>query len=210
MFDLCESTGGNDEEGWNGGVASVSITNQFDSTGWTFEKGSEANGCVKLGTGKALGSATTPALGTAGNYSLTFRAAAWDGSSELLTLHLSVTGGGTLDEDSVTLDKGAWNTYSVTLSGATAATKVTFSGSSGNNRFFLDDVTAIPTTTHAVPAENLSVSGTTCAATGLSPETTYTFTVTASATVDGDTVTSSASADETTAVPPPPTALIVF
>ena len=216
-FDGCTGTGGNDNQ-WSGNIAISDL--HADNDGWAFEHEKGAFKCAKFGTtskDKGPGSATTPALGVSGDFTLTFRAAAWNGSNEILTLNLSVTGGGTLDEDSVTLKKGEWTTYTNAIFGATAATKVTFSGSDVNNRFFLDDVVVSQGSIEPVQVvNNAQVSASASPsypATGLSPETKYTFTVTASATVGNDTVTSSASKDVTTlAEPPAPpaTTLIVF
>ena len=70
-----------------------------------------------------------------------FKAAAWDGSSEQTDLILSVTGGGTLSESSVSMTKGEFNNYAVAIKGATADTKLTFAGKNkSNSRFFLDEV----------------------------------------------------------------------
>ena len=213
-FDGCTGKGGNDNT-WSGsGVAGATL--HADNNGWTFEHENGADQCAKFGSGSNAGSATTPALGAAGDFTLTFRAAAWNGSSESTTLHLSITGEGTLGDTSVTLAKGAWTSYTTTIEGATESTKIKFYGNSGNNRFFLDDVIVSQGSLEPVQVINnaeVSASATpSYTATGLSPETTYTFTVTAVAEVGGETVTSDASsADETTtSAPPPATTFIVF
>ncbi len=211
-FDSCRGTGGNDNQ-WSGSIATSDL--HADNADWAFVHGQGASGCAKFGTGSAAGSATTPALGVTGDYTLTFRAAAWDGSSESTTLHFDILpeGAGTLSQGSVALTKGAWNTFTIALTDVTAATKIKFAGSGGNNRFFLDDVVVAngsldPVT--VISADEVSASASpSYTATGLLPETTYTFTVTAEATVDGETITSSASADVTTSTVPA-TTLIVF
>ena len=150
-FADCDGTGGNDTDGWNGSIANGTLTDgtNTDNSGWEFDKGSPANECAKFGTGRAGGSATTPALGKAGNFTLTFKAAAWDGTSENTTLNLTASNAtirnanDTEDVSSVTLSKGAWTTYTLILKNATEETKITFSTSSGNSRFFLDDVKVV-------------------------------------------------------------------
>ena len=138
-FDQCNGTGGNDGS-WSGSIASAILT--ATKAGWTFENGYGAKQCAKFGTGSKLGSATTPALGTAGTLTLTFKAAAWNGGSEKTTIGLSVAeGGGTLDTSTITLVKGQWSDYTAVISDATAATKIMFAAKdASNNRFFLDEV----------------------------------------------------------------------
>lgn len=147
-FDTNNGTGGNDDQ-WNGSIASNKISS--DNENWKFVSGSGANKCAKFGAGSALGSATTPAIAASGYFTLTFKAAAWDGSSESTTLKLSATGA-TLSESSVTLTKGAWVTYTVNIKNATEGFKIKFEGNkASNSRFFLDEVSiveaAAPTST---------------------------------------------------------------
>ena len=137
----CKSTGGNDTDGWSGSIANGSLTDEStDNSGWTFTNGSAANGCAKFGSGSKKGSATTPAIGTAGTLILSFKAAAWNGGSEGTTLKLSVSEG-SIDKSSVTMTKGAFDTFTATITNATAETTITFEAqNASNNRFFLDDV----------------------------------------------------------------------
>ena len=75
-----------------------------------------------------------------GTATLTFKAGAWNNGSEVTTLNLSMTGG-TLSVTSVTLKKGAWTEYEVTITDATEGAKITFEASTATkNRFFLDDI----------------------------------------------------------------------
>ncbi|MBR6187533.1 MAG: hypothetical protein IKQ59_01030 [Prevotella sp.] len=147
-FDDNDGTGGNDGS-WSGQIAQNDI--EYDNTGWTCSKASGANKCAKFGTGSAGGSAQTPALNQAGDFTLTFKAAAWNGNSEGTTLSLSVTNATLRNEDntanvtSVTLTKGAWITYTLKIINATKDTKITFSTDGGNKRFFLDEVKVIAT-----------------------------------------------------------------
>lgn len=142
-FNTNEGTGGNDDK-WSGSIASNNI--QQDNEGWIFESGSGADKCAKFGTGSKLGTATTPALAQACNATLTFKAAAWSGNSESTTLKLSVIGGGTISPATVTLTKGAWNTFTATLTDLTTDSKIKFEGNStSNSRFFLDEVSVVKT-----------------------------------------------------------------
>lgn len=136
-FDSCDGTGGNDGK-WNGSIA----TNDISVTGWTFIKANGANACVKLGSSKDLGKATTPALGiNTSTATLSFNAGAWNGSSENTTIKVTANNGGTVEPSTITLKKGEWTDYTCTISGATEETTITFAASkTSNNRFFLDEV----------------------------------------------------------------------
>ena len=130
-------TGGNDGL-WSGSIASGTI-GASDLPGWTTTAGYRANNSARAGTGSTQGVLTTPALGFAGNGTLTFRAGAWAGDST--NLLLEITGGGTLSSSSVTMVNSAFSSYSVNITGATVSTRITFKGNSASNsRFLLDDV----------------------------------------------------------------------
>ncbi len=136
-FDDFTGTGGNDGK-WSGSIAGGSVLEHND---WGLVKAYKGNGCLKLGTGSEQGSATTPAFGKSGNMTMTFRAGAWDASSEKTTLILSIENGGTLSATSVEMTKGVWTDYTITIEGATVETTVTFIGyQKSYSRFFLDDV----------------------------------------------------------------------
>jgi len=128
-------TGGNDGK-WSGSVASGG-TITTDNEDWTFEKGYGANCCVRLGNSNAAGSATTPKITELnGDALLTFNAGSWgtDGTS----LELYISGGGTLDQTSITLSNSQFTTYSVNIEGGTSNTTIKFQGK--GKRFFLDEV----------------------------------------------------------------------
>ena len=137
-WDDTSGTGGNDGE-WSGSIASSSVFS--DQSGWSYANEGGANKCLKAGSGSKKGTATTPVFGTAGDITVTFKAAAWDTGSEQTDLILSVSGGGTLDKTSVSMTKAAFKSFEVNVTGATASTKLTFAGkNASNSRFFLDDV----------------------------------------------------------------------
>ena len=127
--------------GWSGsGVANGSFV--ADSTGWTIANASGAGGAAKFGTGSKLGYAQTPDIncGSSTTASLSFKAGAWNSNSESTNLKLSYTNC-TGDLSSVTLSKGEWKSYTVSISNITGNIKIKFEGnSSSNSRFFLDDV----------------------------------------------------------------------
>lgn len=135
-FDQCDNKGGNDDL-WDNQIAQGEFLT--DNTGWSVESASGANQCAKFGTAKKAGKATTPSFTISGTATLNFRAGAWNGKNEITTLKLSATGA-TISESSVTLDKGEFKDYVVTLTG-TGSVSVTFqSNQDKNNRFFLDEI----------------------------------------------------------------------
>ena len=145
-FDGNDGTGGNDGA-WSGNAGSGTAV--YDNEGWTAENIYRANKCVKLGTGSKVGAAETPALaGLNGDATLTFKAGAWDSSSEATTLNVTVSGGGQLSQGSVELKKGEWTEYTLTILGGTPETKVKFEAAQAkNNRYFLDEVAIVATGT---------------------------------------------------------------
>jgi len=168
-FAGCESKGGNSTDGWSGSIANGTFgEGSADNTGWVLTKGNAASGCIKLGTSSVKGVAVTPALEKLnGEATLTFKAGAWNNEKESTTLNISISEG-TLSESSVTLVKGEWTTYTITITGGTSASKITFEAAQASkNRFFLDDVVITAeavddgTTTPVMSFENTLVKKTT-------------------------------------------------
>lgn len=157
-FSNCNGSGGNDDN-WSGKIASstfyssteyqednTTVKNQCsaDNEGWILEYGNAANGCIKLGTGSAIGSAQTPVLSnlTSDEAVLTFRAGAWNSTNEAIRLNISISGdGATLSQSQVELNKGHFDIYTIKINGASNESRITFSANvKTNNRFFLDDI----------------------------------------------------------------------
>lgn len=162
-FDKCASTGGNDGS-WSGSIASSEIQeSQLDNSGWTKSKTNTssntepkvyaANKCVKVHQNTIY---TTPSINvTSGlTYTLTFKAAAWNASSESTNLKLYCEGG-TLSTSTETLEKGAWTEYTVTVTATSSTINIGFGGNgASNSRFFLDEVKLNPV---AAGAHNITV-----------------------------------------------------
>lgn len=136
-FDKMSGKGGNDD---NFGVLASPFGNlsasQFDNQGWSYSGGSNgaANQCVRV---EMSASVTTPALATlSGDAFIFFRAA--QNRDVATSINLSVSGGGTLSQKSVSLEK-QFNDYVVFIKDATPNTKVTFSCSVAGC-YFLDNV----------------------------------------------------------------------
>lgn len=142
-FDKCDGTGGNDDK-WNGNIAgSSTIAAEYDNQGWT-STGKIYSGyeCVRLGNSSTAGIITTPAFSVNGSAYLSFKAGGWDGTNDATTLTLSVNNG-TLSKTTVTIPKGSWNQFGVTIT-ATGTVKVTFKAD--KQRFFLDEVKVVDPT----------------------------------------------------------------
>lgn len=138
-FDQNTGTGGNDGL-WSGTIAQSSV--KYDNNGWNGTKVSGANKCIKLGTGSAQGSITTPAISLNGDGTLTFKAGAWSGDAT--TISLSITNGGELSMTTIDLSNASFMDYTVVITNATADSKITFSANvKEDNRFFLDEVKVI-------------------------------------------------------------------
>lgn len=141
-FNTCAGTGGNGDK-FNGTGTDKS---EYDNNGWDGTSVSAANKCIKVGTSDKKGSIISPTISVSKDGLLTFKAAAWDARDEKLTIKVSVSSGEltynntSAKEQTITLDKGAWKDYEMTVSGTTSF-RVTFAAATdNNNRFFLDEV----------------------------------------------------------------------
>ena len=160
-FNDNEGLGGNDGK-WSG--FSATSTLQYDKSRWNVENGSGASRCVKIGTGDAKGSATTPAIDLSGDkYILTFKAGAWNAKDEKTTIDVKISKGtltynGTSSStQTIEMNKAAWTDYTMTIAGATNSTTITFTAKvKSDNRFFLDEVKIVKpvTSTLSLVAED--------------------------------------------------------
>ncbi|MBQ6769178.1 MAG: M6 family metalloprotease domain-containing protein [Prevotella sp.] len=148
-FNDCSGKGGNDGQ-WSGNIANATLTT--DNTGWESENAYGAYKCAKFGTGKKDGLATSPAFTVNGEATLTFRAGAWyaAGDGNVLTVSVpegftvtaeDVTRGSATNEVELTMVKGEFTDYKLTISG-TGNPRLTFAAQKG--RFFLDEVLVMP------------------------------------------------------------------
>ena len=153
-FNGCDGTGGNDGKFGTASTTEINTPNTItDIEGWTLTKAYEASGCVKLGSSKEAGSATTPLLSVSAGktYTLTFNAAPW--SDDSATMTVSVTGGTINGEGTVTtatMTTGEWNSFEYNILATAAEMTIKFTCS--QTRFFLDDVKVeIPEVAPAIP-----------------------------------------------------------
>lgn len=174
-------TGGNDGN-WSGNIASATTGLTEHLLNWSQDRAYKGDNCIKMGSANNQGVLTTPALGFIGNGTLTFRAGAWDATNEQTKLKLEISGGGNLSATEVTMTKGAFTSYEVQITEATANTKITFKGfQSSNSRFFLDDVKVMGETQVNTPIAGspftVSAPDTSYEVTSLDSETTYYYVV---------------------------------
>lgn len=149
-FDNFKGEGGNPTEKhpegqWNGSMKSPKITSRQLSDWQHVGEIYQAHQCAKVGKAAQSASLTTPALtGLSGKAVLTFRAGSWDGKKYSHDIKVSIVDGGTLTPAQVTLEAGKFNTYTFTIEGATATSKIRIEGAAPkNNMFFLDDVKVV-------------------------------------------------------------------
>lgn len=145
-FDECDGTGGNDDI-W-GGRSIGAGTPTYDNKGWTSTQGKvyASSACVRVGTSSVNGDITTPSFTVNGKAVLSFKAGAWNTSGDGTTLNLSVSNG-TISPSSVTMKKGEWTDYNVTIT-ANGKVKTTFKAS--KLRFFLDEVKVTDASTSGI------------------------------------------------------------
>lgn len=145
-FGECDGTGGND--GIWGGRSIGAGTPTYDNKGWTSTQGKvyASSACVRVGTSSVNGDITTPSFTVNGKAVLSFKAGAWNTSGDGTTLNLSVSNG-TISPSSVTMKKGEWTDYNVTIT-ANGNVKTTFKAS--KLRFFLDEVKVTDASTSGI------------------------------------------------------------
>ena len=134
-FDKMDGEGGNDGNFDVLGLGNLS-SGDCDNAGWSHSGVGNGNAdkCVRIEMSASL---TTPALANLkGDAFLFFRAA--QNRNVATSINLSISGGGSLSEKSVKLEK-TFNDYVVLIKGGTPETKIMFS-CSAFGCFFLDNV----------------------------------------------------------------------
>lgn len=166
-FDTNDGTGGNDNS-WSGTIASNDL--QSDNEGWTFIKGNGADQCAKFGSGDTKGVATTPDIyfESGYQYTLNFKAAAWNTSSEKQEINISSTdqenGNSVIDlqKQAITLDRGQWKDFSITFTAtSTGKSNITFEATTAQkNRFFIDEISITKSAIVPKTLTSITISGT--------------------------------------------------
>lgn len=160
-FDGADATQGGGNDGVFNASSSTVISNKdevLDNTGWDGTMYAAKN-CVKLGSGGAVGSVTTPGftLANGTQYILSFNAASWRNKSSVLTIS---TTSGTLSQTSFSLSDSEMTAYSVTLTGAGSEAKINFTSSNTDKAYFLDEVfVGTVRTAPSIPSVTIAASG---------------------------------------------------
>lgn len=144
-FDKNDGKGGNDGL-WLGTIAQNDLI--LDNSEWICKNEKGASKCAKFGSTSSKGIATTPSIDlSVGDAVLVFKAGGWDTKKESTSIIVSVDNGKlayngkVASKQTITLKKGVFSDYTMTISGGTSATKITFSAIQDSyNRFFLDEV----------------------------------------------------------------------
>ena len=144
-FDKNDGKGGNDGL-WLGTIAQNDLI--LDNSEWICKNERGASKCAKFGSTSSKGIATTPSIDlSAGDAVLAFKVGGWDSKKESTSIIVSVDNGKlayngkVASKQTITLKKGEFSDYTMTISGGTSATKITFTAiQDNNNRFFLDEV----------------------------------------------------------------------
>ena len=143
-FDTNDGTGGHDGN-YSGSIALNDI--KYDNEDWSDKKVKGAKQCLKFGASDGAGYCTTPTLeliDASKTATLTFNAAGWGSGTNTLTI--TAEGATVTGDTNITLDNGAWNSYTVTITNAAGEFTLTFTGKRG----FLDDVSVVETVTNLV------------------------------------------------------------
>ena len=175
-------TKGTPDAGANSTDVSSSLDTYTQTSGWTGSKVYEAGGTAKMGGSSSLGYITTPAIdlsANSGSFTVEFDAMAWSGDATEFKIFLddvliyTVTG---LNNSTYTL-----SSFSINLTGGTSTSKLRFEGKQASKaRFFLDNLVvkqASQLTTPISGSPFTVTDGTSKAITGLTPSTTYYYTV---------------------------------
>lgn len=150
-FDNFNGDGGNPTEEhpegqWKGNNLKLPKITSAHLSGWQIVGDVyQGHQCAKVGKSTKSAALTTPALTElSGKAVLTFRAGSWDGKNYSRDIKVSIVDGGTLTPAQVTLEAGKFNTYTFTIEGATATSKIRIEGAANkSNVFFLDDVKVV-------------------------------------------------------------------
>lgn len=151
-FDQCNGTGGNDGR-FSGGVA----FNKFktDNSGWEYAGSAYgADQCARFNSSSmasGAGYVITPSFTLVGDTAtLTFKAACWKATGDGTGLQVTLSGAGSIanagTDTLLTMQKGAWTTYTLKLVG-NGATRVCFTP---DRRFFLDEVVVTKPVTNGI------------------------------------------------------------
>ncbi len=142
-FDYCAGAGGNDELFGTGAGAGAFNP---DNSGWSAASSSMlhgANECAMFGTNTQAANIVTPTFTIDGETTLSFKAAPYQAAVPAVLNISCETDGITLSENEIAIEQGDWTNVVITLTGS-GDVSLRFKETSGINRFFMDEVAAVP------------------------------------------------------------------
>ncbi len=148
-FDYCEGTGGND--GVFGGTGAGSAQFYPDNSGWECSTAHGAAACAMFGSNTQTGNVLLPTFTIDGETVLTFRAAPITAKVPGVLSLSCETDGITLSDTEITIAQDEGTDAAVTLDGK-GEVSLRMKETVGLNRFFLDEVAAVPAELSAIEA----------------------------------------------------------
>lgn len=165
----------------DGADVSASLNTYTQTPGWTGSKVYQAGGNVKLGSSSGLGTLTSPAMDLTGtNVKLNFSVLGWLNDATTMVVKLD---GVQIATPTIVNDQTTWTPVSLTITGGTTSSKITFEGAAtSKGRFMLNDLVISKDVSGKAPIAGSPFTGITTNSfelTGLNNANTYYYTVTA-------------------------------
>lgn len=164
-----------------GSPSSTNIAASLDSytqvTGWTGVSIYSAGGVAKFGASSTLGYIVTPTVDLSAGATLKFDLQTYGSDAKVVQVFLSTDGGSTFPTQigSDITPTSSMVTQTLTVSGASATSKIKISASNASsNRFYLDNISLSKANSYTISGySDLTVNGTSQSVSGLSPNTKY-------------------------------------
>lgn len=156
----------------------ANVDNFMHSSGWSSWFAFQAGGVLYLGYGANASAITTPSMNLTGSYTLTFDCKTYNGgTATTFGVWLSTDNGTTFTQIGTDYTSQAtWAPITISITGGNATSKIKIV-KAGDTRLILVDNIRIYQTDNFSGYNNLTVSGTSQAVNGLSPNTTYYYRV---------------------------------
>ncbi|MFZ4401263.1 MAG: hemoblobin-interacting domain-containing protein [Bacteroidales bacterium] len=159
---------------------SSSLNTYLQTTGWTGTAIYEMIGYTKIGAGSTKGIITTPTINlsaNSGNATLSFDLGKYGTDAGLVQVYHAADGSNFVQVGSDITPPASLLTQTIAITGGTANSKIRIQAkNASSNRFYLDNI-LVQSSSALASYNDLSVSGTTQAVTGLNPNTNYYYRV---------------------------------
>ncbi len=140
-FNLCSGTGGNDGDFGSSGVGNATF--YPDINDWTCSTAHGAWECAFFGSNTQAANLTTPTFAITGPTTLSFRAAPYTALVPAVIAISCETEGISVSPTEIEVPQGEWTDFNIVLKGE-GDVKLRMKETTGINRFFLDEVAAVP------------------------------------------------------------------